>query len=71
MNGYWVSYEMVNGEIGTWSDYASTVDRFIRSLLVREKNIKRFIEIINDEQKGRKVSINIPVRKYNQMLKKK
>lgn len=70
MNGYWVSYEMENGEIGTWSDYASDADKFIRSLLVRGKgNIKKFIELINDEQKGKSVSINIPVRKYNQWIR--
>lgn len=70
MNGYWVSYELDSGQIATWSDYASSADRFIRILLARKDNIKRFIEIINDEQKGKKVSINIPVGKYNQMIGK-
>lgn len=70
MNGYWVSYELNNGGIATWSDYDNDVDSFIRKLLQREGNIKKFIEIINDEQKGKKVFIHHSIRKYNQWARK-
>lgn len=71
MNGYWTSYEINDNQIATWSDYAVSEDEFIKNLLGRETNIKRFTEIFMDEQDGKAINPpqKINIRKYNQMIK--
>lgn len=72
MNGYWVCYELDNEATATWSNYAFSADEFINDLLSREHNIKRFTELLIDEENGKKVfpPRNISIGHFNRKIKR-
>lgn len=71
-NRYWVVYELKNGMIGTWADYADTPDEFIINLFKRQSShhISEFLEL-QMEVKGWPATgnVNIDFAKYVPMLK--
>ena len=71
---YWVSYELRNGMIRTWEDYAPSVDAFIEQTIQHEikregkLHIKRFDEL-HEHSTGTFGGKKISIQKYNKELK--